>query len=123
MHRSVYDQVGGINESFKYAEDYDLCLRLSEVTKIQHLPKSLYSYRSHPDNISHQHPAEQSYYAYQAIAQALQRRELIDRSDLLDSDLLDSEAVQQQLSLLRKKGSMNSAASRLSFALGLSSTH
>ena len=115
IRRTVYDQVGGMNEFYKYAEDYDLCLRLSEVTKVRHLPKPLYYYRYHRENINHQHPVEQSYYSHQAIAQALKRRGLIDRSHRLDA-----AEVQHQLSLLRGKGAMNSAARRLSLALGLS---
>ena len=41
MRRSVYEQVGGIDESFEYAQDYDLCLRLSENTEVRHVDKPL----------------------------------------------------------------------------------
>ena len=51
MRRSVYDQGGGIDPTFAWAEDYDLCLKLSEVTNIYHLPKPLYYYRRHVGNI------------------------------------------------------------------------
>jgi glycosyltransferase involved in cell wall biosynthesis len=76
IRRSVYDQVGGINESFECAEDYDLCLRLSEVTEVQQLKKSLYYYRDHEDSLSHQQQIEQILWSQKAIAQALERREL-----------------------------------------------
>ncbi len=82
MRRSVYDQVGGINEWFDRAQDYDLCLRLSEVTKIQHLPKPLYYYRVHSDNVSHQQRVEQIFWAQEAIEQAIQRRGLAERYEL-----------------------------------------
>ena len=37
IRRSVYDRVGGVDDSLASAEDYDLCLKLSEVTEIYHL--------------------------------------------------------------------------------------
>ncbi|WP_231948447.1 hypothetical protein [Phormidesmis priestleyi] len=52
LRRIVYDQVGGINVSYDRAEDYDLCLRLSEVTVTQQIPKPLYFYRQHGDNMT-----------------------------------------------------------------------
>lgn len=75
LRRSVYEQIGGINESFKQAEDYDLCLRLSEVTAVRHLCQSLYYHRRHPGNITRQRK-ELVYYAYKASSQALKRRGL-----------------------------------------------
>ena len=42
LRRSVYEQVGGIDPTFTTSEDYDLCLRRSEVTDIYHLPQPLY---------------------------------------------------------------------------------
>jgi glycosyltransferase involved in cell wall biosynthesis len=53
MRREVYDAVGGIDPEFKAAQDYDLCLRLSEVTEVVQVKKPLYLYRNHQDNISH----------------------------------------------------------------------
>lgn len=80
--RSVYDQVGGINESFECSEDYDLCLRLSEVTEVRQLKKPLYYYRDHDDNISHQQQIEQILWSQNAISQALERRGLSDRFEI-----------------------------------------
>ena len=37
LRRSVYEQIGGFREAFESIEDYDLCLRLSDVTEIWHL--------------------------------------------------------------------------------------
>jgi glycosyltransferase involved in cell wall biosynthesis len=75
MRRSIYEQAGGINPQFKRAEDYDLCLRLSEVTEVFHLQRSLYSYRRHSRNVTNQ-SLEMLYWAYQASLQALKRRGL-----------------------------------------------
>ena len=52
MRRSVFDQVGGVDETLSSAEDYDLCLRLSEVTEIRHVDKPLYAYRVHDESES-----------------------------------------------------------------------
>jgi hypothetical protein len=42
MRRSLYDEIGGVDPDFKAAQDYDLCLRLSEVTEIVPVKKPLY---------------------------------------------------------------------------------
>ncbi len=75
LRRCVYDQVGGIDESFELAEDYDLCLRLSEVTTVQHVQKPLYYHRRHEGNITNQR-IEIAQWAHRAILQAVKRRGL-----------------------------------------------
>lgn len=82
MRRSVYDQVGGIATTFPRAQDYDLCLKLSEATEIHHLPQPLYYYRSHAESVSQQQRVEQIDYAKRAIAQAIERRGLSDRYEI-----------------------------------------
>ncbi|MEO0853430.1 MAG: glycosyltransferase, partial [Cyanobacteria bacterium J06648_11] len=37
LRRDVYEKVGGVRAEFVYAQDYDLCLRLSEETEVVHL--------------------------------------------------------------------------------------
>jgi glycosyltransferase involved in cell wall biosynthesis len=96
MRREVYEQVGGVDPEFKVAQDYDLCLRLSEVTQIAHLKKPLYFYRLHQDNISHRHKLEQIHFTEMAIASALQRRGLSDQFEL-------EVEVQAQYRLRRKQ--------------------
>ncbi|NES84758.1 MAG: glycosyltransferase, partial [Moorea sp. SIO2B7] len=48
IRRCLFEQAGGIREEFDYAQDYDLCLRLSEISKLKRLKKPLYYYRQHP---------------------------------------------------------------------------
>lgn len=52
VRRSCYDLVGGVRADCWYAEDYDLALKLSEVTKIIQLRKPLYYYRRHVESLS-----------------------------------------------------------------------
>jgi cellulose synthase/poly-beta-1,6-N-acetylglucosamine synthase-like glycosyltransferase len=73
LRRSLYEQVGGIDPSFERAEDYDLCLRLSEVTEIAHLPQPLYCYRQHSESLTGNH-LEMTRWAFLASTAALQRR-------------------------------------------------
>lgn len=75
LRRSVYDQVGGIDASFDWAEDYDLCLKLSEVTEVRHIQKPLYHYRRHASNITN-NQLEAVRWAAKAIEHALKRRGL-----------------------------------------------
>lgn len=79
LRRAVFEQVGGINTAYPYAYDYDLCLRLSEVTTVRRLRKPLYYYRHHDDTISSQKQHEQKRDSCQAILAALQRRGLVER--------------------------------------------
>jgi glycosyltransferase involved in cell wall biosynthesis len=76
MRRSVYEQIGGIDEAFEAIEDYELCLRLSEVSEIHQLKKPLYYYRTHENSLSQQKQIEQIFLSQQAINQALERRGL-----------------------------------------------
>ncbi|MDJ0745970.1 MAG: CHAT domain-containing protein [Xenococcaceae cyanobacterium MO_167.B27] len=78
LRREVYKQIGGINSNCEYAYDYDLCLRLSEVTKIERIEKPLYYYRHHGKNLTYCKRQEQIKSSKQAINQALQRRGLAD---------------------------------------------
>ena len=82
MRRSVYDQVGGIDETFERAQDYDLCLRLSEVTQVQQVKKPLYYYRHYPENVSHQQRMQQIMCSAEAVKRAIERRGLSDRFEL-----------------------------------------
>ncbi|MBD1853003.1 glycosyltransferase [Leptolyngbya sp. FACHB-711] len=82
LRRSVFEQVGGIDLSFPCAQDYDLCLRLSEVADIYHLQHPLYAYRLHAGSVSQQKRYEQITCAQRAVENALQRRDLTDRYEL-----------------------------------------
>ena len=82
IRRSAYNSCGGVDPKFASAFDYELCLRLSEVTEIKKINKPLYYYRIHQHNFSRQHRAEQIILCHTAVEQALQRRGLADKLEL-----------------------------------------
>jgi glycosyltransferase involved in cell wall biosynthesis len=82
MRQSVYEQVGGLDESFERAQDYDLCLRLSEITNFYQLKHPLYYYRSHANSVSNLQQVEQIHCSQRAIANALERRCMTDEYKL-----------------------------------------
>lgn len=54
IRKSIYDKVGGFDETLRYGGDYDLCLKISEVNEgqnIGYIPIPLYFYRR--DNNCH----------------------------------------------------------------------
>jgi glycosyltransferase involved in cell wall biosynthesis len=76
IRRESLEQAGGIDPYFEAAIDYDLCLRLSEITQIKHLKVPLYEYRVHPQSMSHQSRSRQVQYAKAAVEKAITRRGL-----------------------------------------------
>ena len=82
IRRSVFEQAGGIDDEFRCAEDYDLCLRLSEITEIRRIQKPLYHYRIHPKSVSHEMRLEQVHWSRAAISRALKRRGLSERFEV-----------------------------------------
>ncbi|MEQ8958322.1 MAG: glycosyltransferase, partial [Coleofasciculus sp. C2-GNP5-27] len=102
IRRSVFDRVGGIDLQAEYAEDYDLCLRLSETTDIAHLPKPLYYYRSNPDSLSYQNRGQQISHCHAAMRRALQRRGLSDRVEVALHTKGTGATMQARFALKRK---------------------
>jgi glycosyltransferase involved in cell wall biosynthesis len=76
IRQESFEQAGGIEPYFESAIDYDLCLRLSEVTQIKHLKVPLYEYRVHPQSMSNQSRSRQVQYAKAAVEKAIHRRGL-----------------------------------------------
>jgi len=52
VRRAAFAAVGGFDERFSHAEDYDLWLRLAGVGPIEHVDASLVLYRLHASNLS-----------------------------------------------------------------------
>ncbi|MEH1803291.1 MAG: CHAT domain-containing protein [Nostoc sp.] len=105
MRRSIYDRIGGVNTFFAgSAYDYDLCLRLSEITQVRQVKQPLYLYRNHSQSISVTRKKEQILWSRQAIAQALWRRGLADKLQI------DVELPTGRFILRRKKSLLSSIA-------------
>jgi GT2 family glycosyltransferase len=70
VRRSVLQKVGGFREGFEGSQDYDLFLRLTEVTdRIGHVPLPLYSWRKVPGSAAVS--IDEKDYAWEAGARAL----------------------------------------------------
>jgi hypothetical protein len=70
MFRSqLLDTVGLYDENLEPAEDYDLWLRMAEVTHLARLPLSLCKYRYYPTSVSHQRSGTQ----YRRVAESLEK--------------------------------------------------
>jgi glycosyltransferase involved in cell wall biosynthesis len=55
MRRDIVQRVGGYHPAFLHCEDYDLWLRLSEVTRLSSLPDRLILYRQSASQVSNRH--------------------------------------------------------------------
>jgi len=73
MRREAVEQVGGYDEDFTYAQDYDLWLRMSEHVKIANLEEPLYCWRVSASGISRSKMKEQEYFAGLARQKAIER--------------------------------------------------
>ncbi len=69
--RELFAAVGGLDPACDGAQDYDLALKLTDVSdKVLHIPKILYHWRAHATSSSIHH--EQKHYADEAGRRALQ---------------------------------------------------
>jgi glycosyltransferase involved in cell wall biosynthesis len=102
LRRQIYEQIGGIKEEFELAQDYDLCLRLSEVTEVEHLAKPLYYYRHHLESVSHTQRVEQILASRDAINQALERRGLKEHYEL-DVQIVGRYSLRRKMQVNHKK--------------------
>ena len=69
--KDVINNIGGYDNSFKSAQDYDLWFRVLEKKyKAANIPEFLVDYRDHNDNISNIKKSNQEYYACLSIKNA-----------------------------------------------------
>lgn len=62
MRREAYDAVGGYRSPFRYAQDYDLVLRMAERGRLANLPCEYYRHRMRPEMISMREHRRQLWY-------------------------------------------------------------
>lgn len=77
LRRQALLEVGGYNERYTYAQDYDLWLRLAERYKLANLPEPLYCWRRTEGGISQARRAEQEHFARLAKEEAASRRQAL----------------------------------------------
>ncbi|MBN1759673.1 MAG: glycosyltransferase [Chitinispirillaceae bacterium] len=73
IRRHVLEQVNGYNPLYRYAQDYDLWLRIAERYHMANIGEPLYSWRDRPDCISREKASEQNAFAEQARQEAKKR--------------------------------------------------
>ncbi len=93
--RDLVRGVGGYRAAFVHAEDYDLWLRLSQVTRMANLPDKLLNYRIYPEQVSSRHLIAQtrnSALAWLAYSESLAGRPdpIGDAATLPEDDELDA---------------------------------
>jgi glycosyltransferase involved in cell wall biosynthesis len=71
--RSLFEQVGGYDSTLLKAEDYDLALKLSEITQAEFIPAATYYYRQHPQSMGASNRIEQIYWTKKVIERSLLR--------------------------------------------------
>jgi protein O-GlcNAc transferase len=73
MRKSIFQKAGGYDERYAFAQDYDLWLRISEISKVANIREPLYCWRETRSSISVHKQKEQEYYANLAISEAYKR--------------------------------------------------
>jgi GT2 family glycosyltransferase len=74
FRRALLDGVGDYDEHLEGAEDYDLWLRLAEVTQLEKVPQTLYRYRHHTASVSETHRAFQVWQQARTLEKMAARR-------------------------------------------------
>lgn len=67
-------KLGGYREKFKYSQDYDLFLRVSEEYEVSFVNDFVYRYRAHSDSVGHKNQESQFLFAVLASIFAHERR-------------------------------------------------
>jgi glycosyltransferase involved in cell wall biosynthesis len=83
IRRSTYEVVGGYREAFSLCGDYDLSLRLAEVSDVAYLSLPLYFYRIHAYNTSRNCMRETAVEGLSVARNAFFRRQLANSHYLL----------------------------------------
>jgi glycosyltransferase involved in cell wall biosynthesis len=82
FRKACYEKIEPLDVNSRVAQDYELSLKLAEVTNIKHLPLPLYYYRVYPESLSNRRYKEQSEVTLQLLRDAIKRRGLNVRVEL-----------------------------------------
>ena len=86
MRRATYLKTGGIDTTYTTNEDYDLCLRVSEISRIAKIPEFLYLYRNHSNSLTKTVSKTVLLDSCRAIESALERRGLTETHKIVVSN-------------------------------------
>ena len=102
MRRDAVLEAGGYDERYKYAQDYDLWLRIAKAYRLANIEQPLYCWRVTPFCISERKKAEQKHYANLIILRAdiRERKILFDLRRLVLK--LKEYRIRRQLKLIEK---------------------
>jgi len=73
VRRSVFELAGGFDETLRAAQDHDMAIRVSEITKLAYLEDHLFYYRRHKDSISHKNAKRRWLNGYKILKKAYSR--------------------------------------------------
>lgn len=82
FRKACYQKIAPLDVNLRMASDYEISLKLAEVTNIKHLPLPLYYYRVYPQSLSHRKYTEQSEVVLQLLRDSIKRRGLHVRVEL-----------------------------------------
>ncbi|MDB5357184.1 MAG: glycosyl transferase family 2 [Phycisphaerales bacterium] len=74
IRRSAVEKIGLYREQFRTAQDLDLFLRLSEIGRLENVPRILMRYRVHEGSVGAARSQEQARNAREILRQAYERR-------------------------------------------------
>ena len=90
LRKECIDKVGIYREEFKFAQDYDFCLRIAEVYDVANISEPLYKWRIDSKSISVAKKALQDKYALLAIELAKERKKIgKDKFQSLNKEEID----------------------------------
>ncbi|MEW5819610.1 MAG: glycosyltransferase [Cyanobacteriota bacterium] len=102
--KQLFEKIGRYDESFARVEDYDLCLRISEVSDIKYLDEILYYYRLHCGQVTQKQSVEIIEYSFKAISNAMKRRGLDQKYKLVCQKVKSSGIYAGKFGFMKKGG-------------------
>lgn len=82
FRRELYSKIEPLDRTPHKAQDYELCLKMSEITNFIHLPLPLYHYRLHPESITKTVMNDLDNTVLQLMRDAIKRRGLNMRIEM-----------------------------------------
>lgn len=96
--RELLDRINPLSSNVRLCFDYEMCLRLSEITQFKHLPLPLYYYRKTPGSLSDKYYNEMIEESALLVREAIARRglnlqvDVIYENDIARYEVRDQEA-------------------------------